>query len=138
MRHPDYDVLRGMLDDVGRTVHVLRRVSPTRRVVTLLGPQRRPDPRPGGRGRCDTDAPVATVTAGWQERESDDEELERLLAGRGVNLELHARWLEVLDRDREFARAESSTGQCSTSCSSSTSSSSITPFERCTPSAARR
>ncbi len=23
MRHPDYDVLRGMLDDVGRTVHVL-------------------------------------------------------------------------------------------------------------------
>ncbi|MHA6618004.1 hypothetical protein [Pseudonocardia sp. DLS-67] len=22
MRHPDYDVLRGMLDDVGRTVHV--------------------------------------------------------------------------------------------------------------------
>ena len=22
MRHPDYDVLRGMLDDVGRTLHV--------------------------------------------------------------------------------------------------------------------
>ena len=22
MRHPDYDTLRGMLDDVGRTVHV--------------------------------------------------------------------------------------------------------------------
>jgi hypothetical protein len=22
MKHPDYDVLRGMLDDVGRTVHV--------------------------------------------------------------------------------------------------------------------
>jgi len=22
MRHPDYDVLRSMLDDVGRTVHV--------------------------------------------------------------------------------------------------------------------
>ena len=22
MRHPDYDVLRGLLDDVGRTVHV--------------------------------------------------------------------------------------------------------------------
>jgi len=22
MRHPDYDVLRGMLDDVGRTIHV--------------------------------------------------------------------------------------------------------------------
>jgi hypothetical protein len=22
MRHPDYDILRGLLDDVGRTVHV--------------------------------------------------------------------------------------------------------------------
>jgi hypothetical protein len=22
MRHPDYDTLRGMLDDVGRTLHV--------------------------------------------------------------------------------------------------------------------
>jgi hypothetical protein len=22
MRHPDYDALRGLLDDVGRTVHV--------------------------------------------------------------------------------------------------------------------
>ena len=22
MRHPDYDVLRGLLDDVGRTIHV--------------------------------------------------------------------------------------------------------------------
>ena len=27
MRHPDYDMLRGMLDDVGRTVHVYADVS---------------------------------------------------------------------------------------------------------------
>jgi hypothetical protein len=25
MRHPDYDTLRGMLDDVGRSVHVYAR-----------------------------------------------------------------------------------------------------------------
>ena len=37
MRHPDYDTLRGMLDDVGRTLHVLRLVR-----IVLLGPQRRP------------------------------------------------------------------------------------------------
>ena len=30
MRHPDYDVLRGMLDDVGRTMHVHADVTPTR------------------------------------------------------------------------------------------------------------
>jgi len=81
-------------------------VSPTRRVVTILGPQRRPTLDQVAR-TLDTDARVAVVTAGWQERESDDEELQRLLAGRGVNLGLHGRWLDVLDRDREFARAES-------------------------------
>ena len=81
-------------------------MSPTRRVVTILGPQRRPTLDQVAR-TLDTDARVAVVTAGWQERESDDEELQRLLAGRGVNLGLHGRWLDVLERDREFARAES-------------------------------
>jgi hypothetical protein len=76
-----------------------------RRVVTILGPQRRPTLDQVTR-TLDTDARVAVVTAGWQERESDDEELRTLLAGRGVNLELHSRWLDVLDRDPEFARAE--------------------------------
>ena len=70
--------------------------------ITILGPQRRPTvPRPAS-GR----APVATVTAGWQERESDDAELDRVLGGGTVNLRLHARWLEVLDADEELATAE--------------------------------
>jgi hypothetical protein len=81
-------------------------VSPNRRVVTILGPQRRPTLDQVAR-TLDADARIAVVTAGWQERESADEELLALLAGRGVNLELHRRWLDVLDRDREFARAES-------------------------------
>ncbi len=28
MRHPDYDTLRGMLDTVGRTLHVYAAVTP--------------------------------------------------------------------------------------------------------------
>lgn len=67
--------------------------------VTVFGPQRRPTVRPVGPG-------AVTVTAGWQERESDDAELDRVLGGGTVNLRLHARWLEVLDTDPELATAE--------------------------------
>jgi hypothetical protein len=73
--------------------------------VTLLGPQRRPT--------LDTvaaslrlDGPVATVTAGWQEREPEDGELSRLLGSRDVNLGLYRRWLDVQERDPEFAAGE--------------------------------
>jgi hypothetical protein len=73
--------------------------------VTLLGPQRRPT--------LDTVAaslhlerPVATVTAGWQEREPEDGELSRRLGGRDVNLGLYRRWLDVQERDPEFAAGE--------------------------------
>ena len=55
--------------------------------VTLLGPQRRPT--------LDTvaaslypEGPVATITAGWQEREPDDGELGKLLGARDVNLQI--------------------------------------------------
>ena len=50
--------------------------------------------------------PVATVTAGWRERETDDSELRELLGGRTVNLTLHGRWLDVHERDREYGHAE--------------------------------
>jgi hypothetical protein len=73
--------------------------------VTLLGPQRRPT--------LDTvaaslrlEGPVATVTAGWQEREPEDGELGRRLGGRDVNLGLYRRWLDVQERDPEFAAGE--------------------------------
>jgi hypothetical protein len=46
------------------------------------------------------------VTAGWQEREPDDGELTGLLGGRYANLGLYRRWLDVLDRDHEYATAE--------------------------------
>ena len=75
----------------------------------LLGPQRRPTlegvvrslfPAP------DLAGPVATITAGWQEREPDDAELTAHLGGRAVNLGLYRRWLDVQDRDPEYFAGE--------------------------------
>jgi hypothetical protein len=73
--------------------------------VILLGPQRRPtldsvvaSLGPGG--------PFATITAGWQEGEQDDGELRKRLGHRDVNLSLYRRWLDVLERDPEFAAAD--------------------------------
>lgn len=71
--------------------------------VVLLGPQRfRPTVRKTVRA-LDVEGPVATVTAGWQEREPDDAELDGLLDGRSVNLGLYGRWLDVHERDPELA-----------------------------------
>jgi hypothetical protein len=75
------------------------------RAVTLLGPQRRPSVQHVVRD-LEPSRLVATVTAGWQEREGDDAELDQLLGGRTVNLALHQRWLDVHERDREYAHAE--------------------------------
>jgi hypothetical protein len=70
--------------------------------VILLGPQRRPTVDALVRS-LDLDGPVATITAGWREREPDDRELGTLLGGRAVNLALYRRWLDVQDRDPEYA-----------------------------------
>jgi hypothetical protein len=48
---------------------------------------------------------VATITAGWREREPDDGELNEELDGRAVNLRLFRRWLDVQERDPNFAAA---------------------------------
>jgi len=73
--------------------------------IILLGPQRRPTldgvVRSLGLGSGPA-GPVATLTAGWQEREPDDGELAALLGGRAVNLGLYRRWLDVQDRDPEY------------------------------------
>ncbi|MDT0352138.1 hypothetical protein [Pseudonocardia charpentierae] len=71
----------------------------------VLGPQRRPTLGPVV-GALDLAAPVSTVTAGWEEREPDDTELDALLGGRSRNLRLHARWQDVLARDPAYADAE--------------------------------
>jgi hypothetical protein len=71
----------------------------------VLGPQRLPTLGSVARA-LDLPGPVATVTAGWEEREPDDAELGGLLGGRSLNLRLHARWQDVLARDPGYAAAE--------------------------------
>jgi len=73
--------------------------------VVLLGPQRL-EPTLGlavdalgVRGR------IAAVTAGWEERESEDQELGEHLGGRTTNLELFRRSEEVYERDAELFAA---------------------------------
>ena len=73
--------------------------------VILLGPQRRPTVDFAVRS-LGLAGPFATVTAGWQEREPDDGELRQLLGGQAVNVELYRRWLDVQERDPEYAAAE--------------------------------
>ena len=73
--------------------------------VILLGPQRRPT-LDAVVATLGIDGPIATITAGWQERESDDGDLGQVLGGRDVNLRLYERWLDVQDRDASFAAAE--------------------------------
>jgi hypothetical protein len=72
--------------------------------ITLLGPQRRPT-LDSAVASLRPDGPVATVTAGWQEREPGDHELSERLGGRDVNLALYQRWLDVQQRDPDFAAA---------------------------------
>lgn len=48
------------------------------------------------------DAPVATITAGWEEREDEVEELGQHLGGRAVHLSLHQRSETILRSDHEL------------------------------------
>ena len=75
--------------------------------VTLLGPQRLAPTLAASLEALGVapDAPVATVTAGWQEREGDDGELDQHLGGRSVNLGLYRRAERVLEMDPELERA---------------------------------
>ena len=51
------------------------------------------------------EGPIALITAGWQERESEDDELSAHLGGHTVNLHLHARGTQLFAADPELAAA---------------------------------
>ena len=74
--------------------------------VTLLGPQRRVTAARAAVGELMPEGRIATVNAGWQERETDSSELGDVLGGRMVNLELYRRWQEIVAADDHYARAE--------------------------------
>ncbi|CAA9317159.1 MAG: hypothetical protein AVDCRST_MAG61-2050 [uncultured Friedmanniella sp.] len=74
--------------------------------LTLLGPQRRVAGARSAVAEIIPEGPVAAVNAGWRERESDTDELNEVLGGRLVNLELYRRWQKVLEADPAVAEAE--------------------------------
>ena len=74
--------------------------------MTLLGPQRRVTGARSAVAEIIPEGPVAAVNAGWRERESDTGELNEVLGGRLVTLELHRRWQELLEVDPDVADAE--------------------------------
>lgn len=78
---------------------------PPRPAVVLLGAQRF-DPSLGAAvSELNITGRVAVITAGWQEREPEDEELVAHLDGRAVNLRLHQRGEEVFREDPELRDA---------------------------------
>lgn len=82
-----------------------RQVAPKRAPIVLLGPQRF-SPTLGDAvkaiGITIGEARFATVTAGWQERESEDGELHAHLGGKTTNLKLYERAEDVWKRDPEL------------------------------------
>jgi enterochelin esterase family protein len=67
--------------------------------VALLGPQRHYPRVAEVLDELGIDGRVAVVTAGWEEREREDDELDQHLSGRTVNLALFPRTDEVLADD---------------------------------------
>ena len=74
--------------------------------VTVLGPQRRTTATRTAVAELIPTGRVATINAGWRERESADTELGEVLGGRMVNLRLYQRWQELIAADPEYAAAE--------------------------------
>lgn len=75
------------------------------RRIRLLGPQRLRPTLADELESLEVEGPLAVVTAGWQERELEDDEL-RQHVGRPVeNLRLHGRSEELFQEDRDLFRA---------------------------------
>ena len=76
------------------------------RTIWLLGPQYHRPTLGELYEKLDLpEGPIAVVTAGWQEREGEDEELDGYLGGRSLDLELYRRADRVFTGDPEFREA---------------------------------
>lgn len=73
--------------------------------VVLLGPQRLQPTLDKVVDSLGVAGRIAAVTAGWEERESEDDELRDHLGGRTINLKLFERWQDVAHRDPELFEA---------------------------------
>jgi hypothetical protein len=75
------------------------------KAVVLLGAQRYDPTLRAAIDELGITGKIATITAGWQEREDDDDDLTEHLDGRDVNLLLHARAEQVFRDDPELFAA---------------------------------
>jgi hypothetical protein len=75
------------------------------KAVVLLGAQRFDPTLREAIDELGVTGKIATITAGWQEREDDDDDLTEHLDGRDVNLMLHARAEKVFRDDKELLAA---------------------------------
>ena len=75
------------------------------RAIVLLGAQRF-DPTLGAAvDELKVEGKIASITAGWQEREEEGDDLREHLGGRTVNLKLHARAEQAFRDDTELMEA---------------------------------
>ena len=91
-----------------RPARSAKRAERRARHVILLGPQTLEENVAGALGDPSGAGRVATITAGWQERESEDEALDLALGGGTVNLKLYERAESVAEEDPELATARRS------------------------------
>jgi hypothetical protein len=73
--------------------------------TVLLGPQRFMTTAGTALRSLGVEGPVATINAGWEEREDDVEELDSVLGGDTRHLRLYHRTFDVLEKDPAFAAA---------------------------------
>lgn len=73
--------------------------------VVLLGPQRLQPTLNKAVAAARVSGPLAVITAGWEERESEDQEMRDHLGAHTVNLEIYARAEDVMARDPEIGAA---------------------------------
>ena len=73
--------------------------------ITLLGPQRNAITVTQELERLGLPGQIAAITAGWQEREAEDDELQEAIGHRAVNLLLHHRAERMFYEDQELFRA---------------------------------
>lgn len=71
----------------------------------LLGPQRFMTTAGTALRSLGVEGRVATVNAGWEEREDSVEELDAVLEGRATHLRLYHRTFDVIEKDEVFAAA---------------------------------
>lgn len=73
--------------------------------LSLLGPQRFQPTLGPALDSLGVEGPLALISAGWQERESEVDDLRDHVAREVINLRLYARYERVLRRDPELASA---------------------------------